>query len=118
MFILIKSLLETKSLEALVHHRKRERNQSLKDSRAGPHSHVIPKVHEPGPGTYKNLEDAVVKTQEVKRDCIFTKSKRHTFIDRLSATKKVIPGVGTYTKKESAQDNCLSTPLSSLKRRR
>lgn len=111
-------MTESKAFQAMVHHRKRERNQSLPDSRAGPHSHVIPKTHDPGPGQYKNLEEGIVKTQDVKRDCIFTKTKRETFIDRLSTAKKVIPGVGTYAKKESAQDNCLSTPLSSLKRRR
>ena len=115
--MLIQTLLEPRPFQATVHHRKRERNQSLKDSRAGPHSHVVPKRQEPGPGQYKNLEDAVARA-EPRRDCIFTKSKRETFIDRLSSAKRVIPGVGAYAKKESAQDNCLSTTLSSLKRRR
>lgn len=101
-----------------MHHRKRERGQSLPDSRAGPHSHVLPKRSEPGPGQYKNLDEAVHKFQLQKREHVFSKSKRETFIDRVSATKKAIPGVGTYSKKESGQDNHLSTTLGSLKRRR
>ena len=79
---------------------------------------MIPKRNEPGPGQYKNLDEAVHKFQLQKREHIFSKSKRNTFIDRVSKDKKPIPGVGTYAKKESGQDNCLSTTLSSLKRKR
>ena len=53
---------EDRSHEARVHHKKRERGWSLKDSRAGPHSHVVPKRNEPGPGHYKNLEVSVANT--------------------------------------------------------
>lgn len=55
------SLVAPREHVAIVHHKARERGQSLKDSRAGPHSHIMPKRSEPGPGHYK-AQDAVVKT--------------------------------------------------------
>ena len=99
-----------------MHHKKRERGQSLKDSRAGPHAHVIPKNTDPGPGHYKHLEESM-EYQKQKKIFMIPKSKRQTFIDNIEKSKRPVPGVGQYAKLESGYDR-LSTTLGSLRRKR
>lgn len=108
---------EERPKQATIHYLKRQRGWSLKDSRAGPHSHVMPKSNEPGPGHYKNLENSMAVTESRNKEFMIPKSKRATFIDRLEESKRPVPGVGSYAKYESAFDK-LSSPLVSLKRRR
>ena len=50
-------------------------------------------------GLYKDLESEE-KTQKQKKEFIFKKDKRLTFIDTVVKNKKVIPGIGKYDKVE------------------
>ena len=93
--------------------REREKNQKLKDSRC--HS-LAKKTKEPCIGFYQD-EKARSKTQDRRKEFIFSKSKRVCKFDEWALKKKFVPGIGKYEGKEKSIER-LSNPPMALRRRR
>ena len=75
------------------------------------------KTNEPAVGTYEETK-CIEKTQRHRVEWGFLKGPRVTAFDKIVNSKKTIVGVGHYANAENALDRCLSTPPTSLKRRR
>lgn len=75
------------------------------------------KTNEPAVGTYEETK-CIEKTQRHKVEWGFLKGKRVTEFDKIVQNKKGIVGVGHYANAENAFDRCLSSPPTSLVRRR
>lgn len=102
---------------AQMYPKKREKGQQVKGSRGGSHAHITLKKKDPAPGTYEEIK-SIEKTQRHNIQWAFSKGKRTSFFEQIAEKKKKIPGVGQYANLEKSMDNCLSSPPTSLKRRR
>lgn len=104
-------------MSALLNRGKQRTNEPCPDSRGGPKAHIWKKNNDPAPGTYEEIE-AFDKNQHFIKKYRFRQEKKTSFFEALSKRKAKVPGVGHYIKKESAMDNCVSSPPRSLVRKR
>ena len=104
-------------MSAQYYPKTREKGQQIKGSRGGNTAHIIKKRDEAGPGHYKELEKAIVKTQERNTEFNFAKGKKICKFDELANRKKYVPGVGNYVKFETSY-NFLSPPPLTIRRKR
>lgn len=94
----------------------RQKGQQINKDR-GPQGHHIKKKAGPAVGSY-NVRESLEKAVEPNKTWFFKKGPKTNFIEQHAKAKKFIPGVGKYGEKADMAFTKLSTPVTSLRRRR